>query len=127
MWVELRCDQHATSAIGLVDSGADGTLLPISMAADLGLNPATDLIPTEGGSGGAGGTNFPTWTTARPIMGQIMALLGTGPTLWGPSIQLQPVFAEGEQVLLGRCDFFAHFSITFANHATRGPFFRLEY
>jgi hypothetical protein len=115
------------SAIGLVDSGADGTLLPRSMAADLGLDPATDLIPTEGGSGGAGGTNFPTWTTTHPITGQIVALLGTGPTLWGPSIKLQPVFAEGEQILLGRCDFFAHFSITFANHAAHGPFFRLEY
>jgi hypothetical protein len=123
----FRCGSHAKSGIALVDSGADGTLLPKSMAPDLGLDPKKDLKRVKGGSGGAGGTSFPTWTASHAITGRIVALPSTGPKLWGPSIKLQPVFAEGEQILLGRCDFFAYFNIAFGNHSTRGPYFRLRY
>lgn len=111
----------------MVDSGAHGTLLPKSIAHNLGLDPNTDLQQTPDGSGGAGGTSFPTWTATQPITGQVVAMLPSGPTLWGPIIDLQPRFADGEPALLGRLDFFKHFTITFANHAANGPVFHLDH
>lgn len=110
----------------MVDSGAHGTLLPRSLAPGLDLDPNIDLVPTPQGSGGAGGTTFPTWTTTHAITGRILALFPAGPKLWGPTIKLQPVFADGEHALFGRLDFFKHFSITFANDATHGPVFHLD-
>jgi len=111
----------------MVDSGADGTLLPKALAPDLGLDFTTDLVPTSHGSGGAGGTSFPTWTTANPITGQVVAMLSTGPELWGPEIAFAPVFADGDTALFGRSDFFAHFTITFVQEPTHGPVFQLDY
>lgn len=123
----FRCGARSTSAIGLIDSGADGTLLPLSMAADLGLDETRDLTETPGGSSGAGGTTFPTWTTKHGITGKIVALGRDGAKFWGPEMRLKPVFAHGEQVLLGRSDFFAHFSITFVNHSRQHSRFHLDY
>ena len=111
----------------MVDSGADGTLLPRSVAPGLGLDLNTDLTPTLGGSGGAGGTTFPTWTATKPINGQILAFLPSGTTLWGPVVAFQPVFADGQHALFGRADFFAHFAITFATDPAQGPVFHLDY
>lgn len=111
----------------MVDSGADGTLLPKSLAPDLGLDSVTDLSPTPHGSGGAGGTTFPTWTTARPITGQVIAMLSTGLEPWGPEIAFAPVFADGDTALFGRSDFFAHFTITFDEDPNHGPVFHLDY
>jgi hypothetical protein len=53
-------------------------------------------------------------------------MLPAGPKLWGPVISLQPLFADGEPALLGRLDFFKHFTITFTNHVTDGPVFHLD-
>ncbi len=112
----------------MVDSGADGTLLPRSILPGLGLDPSTDLVPTPTGSGGAGGTNFPTWTTSQPIAGQILAFPPTGgQMLWGPVMTLQPVFADGQHALFGRKDFFPYFAIVFARDPTLGPIFHLSY
>jgi hypothetical protein len=111
---------------GLVDSGADGTLLPKALAPALGIDPTADLRPEPGGSGGAGGTSFPTWTPRKTIQAQVFALLPGGVQPFGPVFVLAPAFAETGIVLWGRCDFFTHFRITFATDAQLGPIFHLE-
>jgi hypothetical protein len=109
----------------MVDSGADGTLLPKSVAGDLGLDPATDLVQ-DAGSGGAGGISFATWTTQHAITGQVVANPPNGsPVLWGPVMTLKPRFAEAGMTLFGRSDFFSYFSISFVTDPTHGPVFLL--
>jgi hypothetical protein len=125
--VNFRCGTHTAPVLGVVDSGADGTLLPKSMAPELGLDPATDLVPTTDGSGGAGGTSFETWTTTSAITGRVVAFTPGGPELWGPALTFQPAFADGEQALFGRADFFQSFRITFETDSTHGPIFHLDY
>lgn len=85
---------------GIVDSGADRTLLPKSLAANLGISD-TDLVPTPHGSGGAGNTSFSTWTSTRVLTGQIVAILPGGPQLWGPTFALAPEYAENTTPLFG--------------------------
>lgn len=110
----------------MVDSGADGTLLPGSAAGALGLNDA-DLVPVLGGSGGAGGTSFPIWESKHPLTGQIVQVPPNGsPKLWGPVIAFEPVFADGEHALYGRKDFFARVTITFGEHPTLGSVFHVD-
>lgn len=115
--------------IGLVDSGADGSLLPLSICPNLGINPNTDLTPVSGGSGGAGGTSFPTWETTHAVSGQILCIPPAGGQafLWGPTIALRPKFAAGSHALFGRADFFTYFAISFARDPTLGPVFHLDH
>jgi hypothetical protein len=124
--VNFRCGTHMAPVLGVVDSGADGTLLPKSMAAELGLDAATDLVSTNEGSGGAGGTSFKTWTTTSDITGRVVAFAPDGPELWGPVVTFRPVFADGELALFGRADFFRSFRITFETNSTHGPIFHLD-
>jgi hypothetical protein len=110
---------------GVVDSGADRTLLPTSVAATLGF-PPTDLMPTPDGSGGAGDTWFPTWELPYPVPAQVMAPfpLPRGPKLWGPEFELAPEFAKDTVALFGRQDFFETFIVTFKQPG--GPVFHLD-
>jgi hypothetical protein len=126
--VVLTCGQRSVDIAGIVDSGADGTLLPLAVAPYLGLDPAADLRPQPGGSGGAGGTHFPTWATTKTIRGQIFAVPEPGEPaeMFGQPFDLAPAFAQGDTVLWGRRDFFSYFKITFENHARFGPIFHLE-
>jgi hypothetical protein len=70
---------------------------------------------------------FPTWTAAQPITGQVVAMLQTGPQLWGPVIAFSPKFADGATPLFGRADFFKHFDISFDNDPTLGSVFHLDH
>jgi hypothetical protein len=96
------------------------------LAPALGIDPAADLHPQTGGSGGAGGTTFPTWTTSKTIQAQVFALLPGGAQTFGPVFALAPAFAAGGTVLWGRRDFFAQFRITFETDAQLGPIFHLD-
>ncbi len=112
---------------GIVDSGADRTLLPKAVAPAIGI-PETSLIPTPQGSGGAGGTSFPTWDLPPgiSIAGHVMAFT-PHPQPWGPAIPLAPQFAENATPLFGRADFFQAFVITFARDANLGELFHLDH
>jgi hypothetical protein len=125
--VEFRCGQYTADAVGIVDSGADGSLLPKSLAPELGLDPGVDLQPSPENSGGAGGIRFPTWTTSKTITGQIVAFLPAGRQLWGPIITFRPVFADGEHALFGRADFFQEFAIRFEAPNGNYPVFHLDH
>ncbi len=107
--------------VGIVDSGADGTLLPKDAAPALGI-PEADLVPEKKGAGGAAGTSFPAWTAPAgvTITGQVVRLvLGSPPRLgpWGPTFALTPKFAEKAFPLFGRADFFQPFTVTFGRDA----------
>jgi hypothetical protein len=93
---------------------------------DLGI-PDTDLVPTTHGSGGAGGTWFPTWTSTRTLTAQVAPTISGDLQLWGPTFELAPVFAENTTPLFGRADFFKAFVITFAQDANLGEVFHLDY
>lgn len=121
--LSVACGQNAVPIGGIVDSGADGTLLPKALAPLIGI-PDTELIATPN-SNGAGGTSFPTWTAPRPIAGQVLAFLPT-PQMWGPVVALSPRFAENATALFGRADFFKAFVIVFAQDA-QGEVFHLDY
>jgi hypothetical protein len=122
------CGGIAYRELGIVDSGADSTLLPKTAAAVLGLDENHDLIETPDGSEAAGGLKFPTWTAPNhQFTCQVIANLPSGETLWGPVVDLTPSFAEDAVALFGRADFFAAFSITFEEDATHGPVFHLDY
>lgn len=112
---------------GIVDSGADRTLLPKSLAAALGIENDA-LIATAHGSIGAGGTSFPTWDTAETIEAQVVAFPEAGEQhLWGPVFELAPLFAEDTTPLFGRADFFKVFDISFAQDPNLGEVFHLDF
>jgi hypothetical protein len=113
------------SVVGCVDSGAYRTLLPISMAFRLGLQP-TELVQDMGPSGGVGST-FNTWSSTVPIVGKVIAILQGATTRqpWGPIIALNPGFTDLQPepaTLLGRADFFQAFSIRFDENAATPSF-----
>lgn len=112
--------------VGLVDSGADRTLLPMPLAPELGIDPALDLEPQPGGSAGAGGLSFPTWTARKTIQAQVLGVLRDHIHPFGPVFALAPVFADDGPALWGRRDFFAAFTITFESHTKHGPVFHLD-
>jgi hypothetical protein len=113
---------------GVVDSGADRTLLPLSVARSLGF-PDTDLIPTPDGSGGAGNMWFPTWELPHSIKAHVIVPFPAprGVELWGPELTLNPEWAKDTVALFGRADFFDAFVVTFDQKRTDGPEFHLDY
>jgi hypothetical protein len=108
----LKGPGGTTAIAGVVDSGADKTLLPKRFAAKLGI-PDEHLEPTEG-SDGAGDAWFPTWEIPYPIEARIVVPFAQprGPELWGPPIALTPEFATETLPLFGRADFFEVFTVT---------------
>lgn len=122
----LSGPRGARGIAGVVDSGADRTLLPKSLAASLGI-AAEDFQATPEGSGGAGGAWFPTWTSPHVIKARVMVPFSEprGPEPWGPEIELTPEYAEETIPLFGREDFFGAFAVTFDQPG--GPHFHLDY
>ncbi|MHB1539148.1 MAG: aspartyl protease family protein [Solirubrobacteraceae bacterium] len=120
----LTCGSRSVDVAGIVDSGADGTLLPLALAPRLGLDPQRDLSASQR-SAGADGTSFQTWRSRRPIGGQVF-VPGATPRMFGVSFELTPAFAQGNTVLWGRADFFPHFKITFEQHAELGPIMHID-
>ena len=112
---------------GVVDSGADATLLPHSIATSCGV-PEEDLTPTDEGSEGAGGAWFPTWTLDYPLKAQVVGVFPEprGIDLWGPTFDLQPEFAKDTIAMFGRADFFGTFAITFDQVSASAPVFHLD-
>ncbi|MFY9489124.1 MAG: hypothetical protein WAP35_10595 [Solirubrobacterales bacterium] len=111
---------------GIVDSGADMTLLPKDLAYAIGLTDA-DLTQTKDGAGGAGDTHFDTWVAAQPLGARVFADTGDGQDVWGPKIELEPQFAEDTTPLYGRADFFSFFEVTFSQDVNLGNVFHLDY
>jgi hypothetical protein len=94
-----------------VDSGADRTVLPLSVAIRLEV-PDTLERGSERGLG-AEGHAFPVWSATVPMYGRVVADDGTP---WGPRFPLHPMFADTGIPLLGREDFFRAFTVTFQEH-----------
>jgi hypothetical protein len=86
---------------GLIDSGADGTVLPAGYAPLMGYT-ATDLVAEQGAQ--VGGT-VTMWQAAKPSQAFI-------PEIPGFVFELQPCFINGCQTpLWGRKDLFQHFDV----------------
>jgi hypothetical protein len=113
------------SVAGVVDSGADRTLLPKGLATRLGI-PPEDLMPA-GGAEGAGGVWFPTWETRYAIKARVVVPFAPprGPEPWGPEIEMNPEFATETIPMFGRADFFQAFRVTFDQ--PRASIFHLDY
>jgi hypothetical protein len=120
----LTCGQRSVDVAGIVDSGADGTLLPLALAPRLGLDPQHDLLASQS-SQGADGASFQTWRSRRPIRGQVF-VPGATPRMFGAPFELAPAFAQGNTVLWGRADFFRHFRIAFERHAELGLIMHID-
>lgn len=100
--VTLTGPQGGGATIGYVDSGAATTALPFEFAAVLGIA----LEDADGLIAFAAGQPVEYLRTPDPVTVEIA----------GRRIPIQPVFANFEQVLIGR-DVFAHFRITFDERA----------
>lgn len=115
----------ARGIAGVVDSGADRSLLPKSLATSLGIRKG-DLEPTTG-SEGAGGMHIPTWTSPHVIRARVMVAYPPprGMEPWGPEFDLTPEFADETITLFGREDLFEAFTITIDQPG--GNLFHLDY
>jgi hypothetical protein len=122
--VLVRCHERRLPVPGIVDSGADGTLLPIEVAQRLGIEDG--LVPNRVNAGAAGGLGFPTWKSPEEIYGRVVAARDSGPQEWGPQMRLVPAFAHTPMALFGRADFFKAFTITFQQHVDHGAVFMLD-
>jgi hypothetical protein len=121
----LRGPARTLAVAGVVDSGADRTLLPRSLALELGVR-AEDFEPTPAGSGGAGGSWFPTWTASHPLRARVVPFgEATRNEPWGPEFELWPEYAADTIPLFGRADFFESFAVTFDQPGGQG--FHLDY
>lgn len=116
-----------TSIVACVDSGAARSFFPLSIAQRLGIQQA-ELQEDQFGGKGVEGEGFPTFSSTVPIRGIVMALVGPNNSFqaWGPPVLLNPAFSDKEPLLLGRCDFFQAFTVTFQEHA-QTPVFHLDY
>jgi hypothetical protein len=114
--------------LGIVDSGADRTLLPKDVAPRIGI-PEASLVENPTGANGAANTSFPTWDppSGVTVQAHIVAFTANGPTTWGPTIPLSPQFAQNTTPLFGRADFFQAFTVTFLTDPNLGNVFNLEY
>jgi hypothetical protein len=73
------------------------------------------------------GSSFKTWSApSGSVVGQIVGTFPTGQKLVGPKINLNPAFAIGNNLLLGRNDFFQAFTVTFHENAV-APHFHLDW
>jgi hypothetical protein len=115
-----------TAIAGVVDSGADRTLLPRSVATSIGV-PDNDLVETSG-SEGAGGAWFPTWELDYTLKAHVLAVFDEprGVEIWGPPFELAPEFAKETIAMFGRADFFHAFTVTFEQHTNPGAVFHLD-
>lgn len=90
---------------GLIDSGADRSVLPVAWAHHLGIDLEADC--QESNSRTAGGM-----TTCYEVEGGVDAMI------LGERVTLQASFNRGlPWVLLGRDDFFSHFKVSFEHRA----------
>lgn len=107
-----------------VDSGAARSYFPLEVADELGIRSE---LQQHGHSVGLG-SRFETWKSPNPIMAQVVATFPDpqGPTPTGPNIELDPLFGEPQDSLLGRADFFRTFQITF-NENPEKPLLTLEW
>jgi hypothetical protein len=108
----------------LVDSGADRTTLPLTIASELGIQP-DELILRPGGGRGVK-SRFDVWTSSVPIRASISRrdVSTDADSAWGPAFTLSPVFIDDSSLLLGRADFFSVFTVTFEEG--RGRVFHLD-
>jgi len=111
--------------LGCVDSGACRTLVPLSVAARLGLQ-ANELTLDQGSFGGVG-SSINTWSSSVSVLGTVMAFPRNARPAqpWGPVVDLNPGFTDLQPepaTLLGRADFFRAFVITFNEDATAPSF-----
>jgi len=105
LWVHLTgIDGMSGSFVGLLDTGADRTAMPLGYASLLGYGPST-LTPVTIGTASSPASAF---EALQPCTAQATGL----PTL---SLSLQPVFVLGSSatVLWGRKDFMAAFKVLF--------------
>jgi hypothetical protein len=108
----------------LVDSGADRTTFPLTIARDLGIQQ-NELILRPGGGRGVK-SRFDVWRSSVPISARVSrrnVSTGAG-SAWGPAFTLWPSFIDGGSFLLGRGDFFSVFTVTFEEG--RGRVFHLD-
>lgn len=108
----------------LVDSGADRTTFPLSVAWELGIQQ-DELILRPGGGRGVK-SRFDVWTSSLPIWAEVSTPnASTGAdSAWGPTFTLWPFFIDDGSFLLGRADFFSVFTVTFEEG--RGRIFHLD-
>ena len=81
--------------MGLIDTGADITLIPEDWAEPLGIQIA-DCTVVDGGSA-SGSSEFRLWNEPLHI------------TILEKRIELMPIFGGYPEILLGREDFLIHF------------------
>lgn len=91
---------------GLVDTGADTTILPWRHVADLGYDPA-ELVPVDVALASGTGWAYKATTGCRAWV------LG----LERYPFELKPWFVEGDLALWGRADFMLPFGVTFVEAA----------
>jgi hypothetical protein len=93
--------------VGLVDSGADRTCLPMGYATLMGY--AADQLVLHQGQGVGGSLSL--WEATTPATAIVAGLPH-------PEIELHPTFVEGGSTpLWGRGDFFATFGVSFDERA----------
>ncbi|MCP9490946.1 MAG: hypothetical protein MSC31_13905 [Solirubrobacteraceae bacterium MAG38_C4-C5] len=93
--------------VGLVDSGADRTCLPMGYATLIGY--AADQLELHQGQGVGGSLSL--WQAMTPATAVVAGLPH-------PEIELRPTFIEGGSTpLWGRADFFATFGVCFDERA----------
>jgi hypothetical protein len=119
--VLIRTAREQTRVPGIVDSGADRTLLPLGVAGQLGIRDS--LIKQDDSPSGASGAEFEAWRAPQTLEGRLMPRFAGGRRPWGPGFGLDPAFADTEQALFGRADFFTAFTITFSYHPALGRSF----
>jgi hypothetical protein len=106
--------------LGVVDSGADRTVLPLSVAIRLAIMDTLERDPA--GGFGFQGRPFPIWRSGRPVYGRVIADDGSAR---GPQFPLDPVFADADVALLGREDLFRAYPVTFQEHPAT-PVYHLD-
>jgi hypothetical protein len=122
--VQLETNSGTKVVLGDVDSGADRSLFPLEIAADLGIE--SELVEDAKKGQGAHGARFPTYSSSAAVMGQLVRIDGNGnQVLWGQLFRMRPAFADTDSFLLGRQDFFSVFEVRFLN-GTSGPVLELR-